>query len=214
MYKRQESSQLESFLKEVEGDLNEVRVQKVSDIEGQLGNSVNESSQFANLAALFTILITLVSSMIAARRYAKRHLLNTTLMKVFGASKKFILCSQISQLVMLVLMATLVGCSVGFSIQALLESILSPIINRELPPPTAKPLLLGFLTACCIVIAACGPYLRVLGLVEPIRLLRKDDTQGSKSEASIYLFSFLIFSLFLLFLFNDCLLYTSPSPRD
>ena len=70
-----ESSELESFLEEVEGDLNEVRVQKVSDIEGQLGNSVNESSQFANLAALFTILITLVSSMIAARRYAKRHLI-------------------------------------------------------------------------------------------------------------------------------------------
>ena len=204
-----ESSELESFLKEVEEDLNEVRVQKVSDIEGQLGNSVNESSQFANLAALFTILITLVSSMIAARRYAKRHLLNTTLMKVFGASKKFILCSQISQLVMLILMATLIGCSVGFSIQALLESILSPIINRELPPPRAKPLLLGFLTACCIVIAACGPYLRVLGLVEPIRLLRKDDTQGSKSEASIYLFSFLIFSIFLLFLFNDLRLVVS-----
>ncbi|GIS41233.1 MAG: hypothetical protein Ct9H90mP13_10790 [Pseudomonadota bacterium] len=104
---------------------------------------------------------------------------------------------------MLILMATLIGCTLGYSVQALLESILSPIINRELPPPTAKPLLLGFLTACCIVIAACGPYLRVLGLVEPIQLLRKDDTQGSKSEASIYLFSFLIFSLFLLFLFND-----------
>ena len=204
-----ESSELESFLEEVEGDLNEVRVQKVSDIEGQLGNSVNESSQFANLAALFTILITLVSSMIAARRYAKRHLLNTTLMKVFGASKKFILWSQISQLAMLILMATLIGCTLGYSVQALLESILSPIINRELPPPTAKPLLLGFLTACCIVIAACGPYLRVLGLVEPIQLLRKDDTQGSKSEASIYLFSFLIFSLFLLFLFNDLSLVAS-----
>jgi putative ABC transport system permease protein len=196
-------SQLESFLIEVEDDLNEVQVQKVSDLEGQLGNSVTESSQFANLAALFTILITLVSSMIAARRYAKRHLLNTTLMKVFGASKKFILWSQISQLIMLILMATFIGCLLGFSVQALLESILSPIINRDLPPPTARPLWLGFLTACCIVIAACGPYLRILGLVEPIRLLRKEDTQGSKSEASIYLFSFLIFGLFLLFLFND-----------
>ena len=198
-----EASQLESFLADVEDDLNEVRVQKVSDIEGQLGNSVNESSQFANLAALFTILITLVSSMIAARRYAKRHLLNTTLMKVFGASKKFILWSQISQLIMLILMATIIGCSLGFAVQALLESILSPIINRELPPPTARPLWLGFLTACCIVVAACVPYLRVLGRVEPIRLLRKEDTQGSKSEASIYLFSFLVFGLFLFFLFND-----------
>ena len=36
-----EASQLESFLADVEDDLNEVRVQKVSDIEGQLGNSVN-----------------------------------------------------------------------------------------------------------------------------------------------------------------------------
>ena len=56
-----EASQLESFLADVEDDLNEVRVQKVSDIEGQLGNSVNESSQFANLAALFTICLLYTS---------------------------------------------------------------------------------------------------------------------------------------------------------
>ena len=198
-----ETSKLEAFLTKVEGNMDEVRIQRVSDIEGQLGNSVTESSQFANLAALFTILITLVSSMIAARRYAKRHLLNTTLMKVFGASKKFILWAQISQLAMLILISTLIGCLLGFSIQALLESILSPIINRELPPPSTKPVWLGFLTAGCIVIASCGPYLRILGLIEPIRLLRKEETQGSKSEALIYLFSFGFFSLFLLFLFGD-----------
>ena len=46
-------------------------------------------------------------------------------------------------------------------------------------------------------------------MVEPIQLLRKDDTQGSKSEASIYLFSFLIFSIFLLLLFNDLRLVVS-----
>ena len=61
-------------------------VQNALDVGDNLGEDIANSTTFFNLASLFTIIISVIASMMAVRRYASRNLLHTSLMKVFGAS--------------------------------------------------------------------------------------------------------------------------------
>ena len=146
-----------SFIDSLETLDEEVRVQRIDDFGDQLGRTIDRSTRFFNMTGLFTILIAAISSMIAARRYATRHLLNTTLMKVFGASKNFILSSQISQLFLMIVLATSVGLLFGYLLQSVLITVLSDLIANDLPPPSLKPVWIGLLTSFSLVFAATTP---------------------------------------------------------
>ena len=196
-------SQINLFFDSVADLSEEVRVQKVDEIGDQLGRALDRSTRFFNLAGLFTIVIAAISSMIAARRYATRHLLNTTLMKVFGASKKFILSSQISQLLLMIFLATSVGLCCGYLVQSLLINLLDELISSDLPPASLKPVSIGFLTSFSLVFAATTPYLKLLGEVEPIRILRNDFTFRLKNNIGIYTLAILTLTVFLLVLLED-----------
>ncbi len=183
--------------------------QLFSDIGDQLGRTIDRSTRFFNLAGLFTILIAAISSMIAARRYATRHLLNTTLMKVFGASKKFILSSQISQLLLMIVLATSVGLVLGYLLQSILITVLSDLIANDLPPPSSKPIWIGLLTSFSLVFAATAPYLKLLGQAEPIRILRNDFAFNLETNVGIYSLAAITLTVFLLILLEDITLVIS-----
>ena len=82
---------INNFLAQLEDMPAEIRSQKSEDVGEDLGEALENSTIFFNLASLFTIIISVISSMVAVRRYAERNLLQTSLMKVFGASKKLYL---------------------------------------------------------------------------------------------------------------------------
>ena len=201
--------QINLFFDSVSSLPEEVRVQRLDEVGDQLGRTLDRSTRFFNLAGLFTIVIAAISSMIAARRYATRHLLNTTLMKVFGASKKFILSSQICQLLIMIFLATSVGLCCGYLIQSLLISLLDELIGNELPPPSLKPFFIGFLTSFSLVFAATAPYLKLLGEVEPIRILRDDFAFHLKNNIGIYTLAIVTLTVFLLVLLEDVSLVLS-----
>jgi putative ABC transport system permease protein len=201
--------QINLFFDSVSNLPEEVRVQRLDEVGDQLGRTLDRSTRFFNLAGLFTIVIAAISSMIAARRYATRHLLNTTLMKVFGASKKFILSSQICQLLIMIFLATTVGLCCGYLIQSLLISLLDELIGNDLPPPSLKPVSIGFLTSFSLVFAATAPYLKLLGEVEPIRILRDDFTFHLKNNIGVYTLAILTLTVFLLVLLEDVSLVLS-----
>lgn len=187
----------------------EIRVQKIDDIGDQLGRTLDRSTRFFNLAGLFTIIIAAISSMIAARRYAERHLLNTSLMKVFGASKNFIIASQLTQLVLMVLIATSLGLFFGYLLQSILIGVLKDLLGGDLPNASIKPVGIGFLTSFCLVFGAASPYLKLLSEVEPIRILRNDFHFKLKNNLVIYSIALLTLVVFLLLLFEDVFLVLS-----
>ena len=113
-----------------------IRVQNALEAGDNLGEDIANSSTFFNLASLFTIIISVIAAMMAVKRYASRNLLHTSLMKVFGASKSFILGHQIMQLVLIVITASILGLIFGYALQHLLLSTLQGIINANLPPPS------------------------------------------------------------------------------
>ena len=180
-----------------------IRLQNAIDVGDNLGEDIANSTTFFNLASLFTIIISVIAAMMAVRRYASRNLLHTSLMKVFGASKTFILGHQITQLFLLIITASSFGLIFGFALQHLLISTLQGIINADLPPPSFRPVILGLITATFVVFATAAPYIKILSDTEPIRILRNDFTIKLSSNFIIYLVAFFSMFGFLGILFQD-----------
>ena len=180
-----------------------IRLQNAIDVGDNLGEDIANSTTFFNLASLFTIIISVIAAMMAVRRYASRNLLHTSLMKVFGASKTFILGHQITQLFLLIITASSFGLIFGYALQHLLISTLQGIINADLPPPSFRPVILGLITAFFVVFATAAPYIKILSDTEPIRILRNDFTIKLSSNFIIYLVAFFSMFGFLGILFQD-----------
>ena len=194
---------LERFEKSLEGMPANIRLQNASDVGDNLGEDIANSTTFFNLASLFTIIISVIASMMAVRRYASRNLLHTSLMKVFGASKLFILGHQIMQLTLVAIFASSLGLIFGYGLQHLLLSTLQGIINADLPPPSSRPVILGFITAAFVIFATASPYIKILSETEPIRILRNDFNIKLSSNLMIYLVAFFTMFGFLGALFQD-----------
>ena len=194
---------LERFEKSLEGMSANIRVQNALDVGNNLGEDIANSTTFFNLASLFTIIISVIASMMAVRRYASRNLLHTSLMKVFGASKLFILGHQIMQLTLVAIFASSLGLIFGYGLQHLLLSTLQGIINADLPPPSSRPIILGFITAAFVIFATASPYIKILSETEPIRILRNDFNIKLSSNLMIYLVAFFTMFGFLGALFQD-----------
>tara|TARA_B100000214_G_scaffold287373_1_gene216938 strand:- start:298 stop:2763 length:2466 start_codon:yes stop_codon:yes gene_type:complete len=180
-----------------------IRLQKSIEVGDNLGEDIANSTTFFNLASLFTIIISVIAAMMAVRRYANRNLLHTSLMKVFGASKSFILGHQIMQLTLMVVSASIFGLILGYALQHLLLSTLQGIINVDLPPPSFRPIIIGFTTAAFVVFATAAPYIKILSETEPIRILRNDFVIKLSSNFIIYLVAFFTMFGFLGVLFQD-----------
>jgi putative ABC transport system permease protein len=168
-----------------------------------LGEDIANSTTFFNLASLFTIIISVIASMMAVRRYASRNLLHTSLMKVFGASKSFILGHQVMQLTLVAVFASSLGLIFGYGLQHLLLSTLQGIVNTDLPPSSSRPVILGFITASFVIFATASPYIKILSETEPIRILRNDFSIKLSSNLMIYLVAFFTMFGFLGALFQD-----------
>ena len=194
---------LETFKKLLEEIPANIRVQNALDVGDNLGEDIANSTTFFNLASLFTIIISVIASMMAVRRYASRNLLHTSLMKVFGASKLFILGHQIMQLTLVAIFASSLGLIFGYGLQHLLLSTLQGIINTDLPPPSSRPVILGFITAAFVIFATASPYIKILSETEPIRILRNDFNINLSSNFIIYLVAFFTMFGFLGVLFQD-----------
>ena len=190
----------EKLLEEIPAN---IRVQNALDVGDNLGEDIANSTTFFNLASLFTIIISVIASMMAVRRYASRNLLHTSLMKVFGASKLFILGHQIMQLTLVAIFASSLGLIFGYGLQHLLLTTLQGIINTDLPPPSSRPVILGFITATFVIFATASPYIKILSETEPIRILRNDFNINLSSNLMIYLVAFFTMFGFLGALFQD-----------
>lgn len=194
---------LSLFNEQLEEIPSDIRIQQAEDVGNNLGEALDESVTFFNLASLFTIIISVISAMMAVKRYADRNLLHVSLMKVFGASHFFILGHQLMHLFLVIIFGTLAGLLFGYALQHLIITTLQDILSTNLPPPSFKPIALGFLTSSFIVFAAAFPYVKILSNTEPIIVLRNDFKINLKNNLFIYLVAFTTMFIFLGLLFQD-----------
>jgi putative ABC transport system permease protein len=151
------------------------RLRDISDASPQVRNAVDRAGRFLSLASLVSVLLCAIAVALAARRYVHRHLDSVALLKTLGATRGFTLSVAVLQLLTLAGVAALVGSVVGFLAQEwLLRAIRGLLALTELPPPTAAPLALGFMTAIAVLAGFALPPLLQLQRVPALRVLRRD----------------------------------------
>jgi putative ABC transport system permease protein len=151
------------------------RLRDISDASPQVRNAVDRAGRFLSLASLVSVLLCAIAVAMAARRYVHRHLDTVALLKTLGATRGFTLAVALLQLLALALLAALLGSALGFLAQEwLLRTIRGLLATPELPPVTATPIAVGFLTALAVLAGFALPALMQLGRVPAVRVLRRD----------------------------------------
>ena len=124
----------------------------VRDARPEFRAALERAEQFLGLAALVSVLLSGVAIAMAARRFAERHLDSAAVFRCLGAQQRDITSIFCFQVLALGLLASTVGCGVGFVAQWGLAALLGSLMLGELPPPAWTPALIGLLGGLVTVI--------------------------------------------------------------
>lgn len=168
-------SAVESFKQQLSVQLaSGEQLEDISDTNPQIRSAMERSGRFLNLSSLIAVLLAAVAVAMAARRYAHRHRDRIALMKCMGASQAYVLRSSLLQLLMLALGGALLGSLIGYFAQYGLAWLMRDMIGEALPEPGLQPVLVGVVTAVCILAGFALPDLWQMSRTPPLRVLRHD----------------------------------------
>src|SRR3984893_10132594 len=150
------------------------RVHDITDASPQIRNAVERAGRFLSLASLVSVLLCSIAVAMSARRYVQRHLDTVALLKTLGASRAFTLSVNVLQLLAVAIVASVLGCGVGFLAQEWLLRTLRGLLAVDLPPASLVPAAIGFMTAIAVLIGFALPPLLPLSRTPALRVLRRD----------------------------------------
>ena len=166
---------VETFQQQLTGRLRAgERLSDINDTNPQIRSAMERAGRFLNLASLVSVLLAAVAVAMAARRYSHRHRDRIALMKCMGASRSLVLQTSLLQLLLLALLGGLLGSLAGYCAQYGLAWMMRDVIGQTLPEPGPAPILLGQVTALCILAGFALPDLLQMGRTPPLRVLRHD----------------------------------------
>jgi putative ABC transport system permease protein len=199
-----DTAALESFRGEASSLLRpQDEIRDFRDGRPEVRAAVANAERFLVLAALVSVLLGGVAVAMAARRFVARRLDAVALMKCLGARHREVLRLNVVQLLILVLVAGVIGCTIGFVAQFGLTALLADFVEAQLPPPSLQGAALGPLTALAVAIGCALPPLLQLGGVPPARVLRNDVGPPPLRYTTIYGVAAIAVTALLYVLFGD-----------
>ncbi|MGD8803337.1 MAG: FtsX-like permease family protein, partial [Gammaproteobacteria bacterium] len=175
----------------------------------ELNTALERAQQFLGLAALISVLLAGVAVATVACRYASRHLDTSAMLRCLGASQLTVIRLFTMEMLWLSLLASSAGCILGLLTQFVITELLDQLVLAQLPPPSFKPLLLGYATGIVMLIGFAVPPLLSLRRVPPLRVLRKDVTTRQVSGWVVYLAVVVCMALLLYWQIGDIRLVTT-----
>lgn len=106
---------------------------------------------------------------VAAQHFSQRQADASAIMRCFGATQKFLLQIYLIRMLSLGLLASSIGCLLGWLAQAILSALLANYFaTATLPAPSVTPVLLGFATGLITLLGfALLPLLRIHTVLLP-----------------------------------------------
>lgn len=137
-------------------------------------SAVDRASRFLHLAALTTLLVAGAAIALASRRLVERQTDAVAIMRCLGAPRHLLTRVFALRLLLFGLLASLVGCLIGYLGQQGLVLLLQDWFGADLPPPSWKPVGVGIGTGLVALAGFALPPLLQLAQVPPLRVLRRD----------------------------------------
>jgi putative ABC transport system permease protein len=149
-------------------------IEDIANARPEVRAGLERAQQFLRLAALLAVVLAAVAVGLAARRFMLRHLDGCAVMRCLGASQ-----GQVSRLFFLEflifgLVASALGCVVGYGAQMAMERMLAGLLNGGLPSPSPLPLAYGFGVGIALLGGFVAPQVVRLSNVPTLRVLRRE----------------------------------------
>ena len=161
-------------------------LQGVRDARPEFRAALDRAERFLGLAAMVSVLLAGVAIAVAARRHAERHLDTAAMLRCLGLSQAGVMQVFIVQLVALGVVASAIGCTLGYAAQLGLGELMGGMLLTELPAASFAPAGHGFATGLICLVGFGLPPLVGLGQVSPLRVLRRDLAGLSSARAASY----------------------------
>lgn len=183
--------------------LPEEEIEDIRDARPEVRASLTQAERFLVLSALVSVMLGGVAVAMAARRFVARRLDAVALMKCIGARHRDVLRLNLTQLLILVVTAGVLGSVAGYLTQLGLTLILADFIEASLPTAGGYGALIGPLTALVVAVGFALPPMLQLGQVPPVRVLRKDIEPPPLRYQTIYGAAGIAVTGMLYYLFGD-----------
>ena len=151
-----------------------------------INSAMDKAEQYLSLASMLSVMLSGIAIAMTANRYGQRHFDQSALMRCMGASQKTIIQIFSTQLLILGVLGSLLGCLTGYMAQEGLIILLKEFLDPELPSPGIYPLASGFVSGLVTLTGFSLPALLRLKAVSPLRVLRNDITPLPVSSLFVY----------------------------
>jgi len=141
-----------------------------------VGTALERAERFLGLAVMAAIALAGVAIAMAARRYSERHFDMSAMLRCLGASQRDLLQLYLVQLAVLGLLASTVGCLLGWLAQQGLLVLLAGLLPIAPAGTGLWPVLAGLATGLVVLAGFALPPVLRLREVPPLRVLRRDMT--------------------------------------
>lgn len=163
------------------------QILSVEDGRPELNRALGKARQFLGLAALISVMLAGVAVATVAWRFTDRHLDTSAMLRCLGASQAVIIRLFIMELLWLALLASSIGCILGWLGQFVIAGLLDQLVLTRLPPASWRALLPGYITGIVMLVGFAVPPLLSLRRVPPLRVLRKDVPVNLVSRWLVYM---------------------------
>lgn len=178
-------------------------LESIRDARPEIRSALDRSEKFLSLVALTSVVLAAAAVSLAVRRFTRRHLDGCAIMKSLGASQTSLLYLYLFYFIVLGLMASLLGCLLGFAAQEILATWLADLIEAALSPPGWQPAIQGLLVGMVLLLGFAIPPILNLRSVPALRVLRRDIGLSNTQSITGYLFGLVALSLLFLWEAND-----------
>ncbi|NOU12582.1 MAG: FtsX-like permease family protein [Methylococcaceae bacterium] len=150
------------------------RLMDIHDDRPELGSALSRAERYLGLSSIVVIIISGVAIAMATRRYTERHFNNTAILRCLGCKQNDIIRLFGSQFIVLGLIASSVGCLLGWAAQEGLFYLLKELLPKQLAQPGLLATFVGFITGMVTLLGFAVPPLLRLKQVSPLRVLRRE----------------------------------------
>jgi putative ABC transport system permease protein len=167
--------------------------------EGQpgIGSALERAESFLLLAGSLAVVLAGVAVALAARRFSERHHDYVAIIKSLGATSAVVNRLYGSSLLLLGGAATILGCMLGWAMQALFFQLFADQLPVQPGPSGVRPYAIGTVTALTCLLSFAWPPLRRLGRASPLRVLRRDLPLENRNAIADYVLGLLAVTLLM-----------------
>jgi len=179
------------------------RIEGIRDARPEIKAALERSEKFLSLAALASVVLAAAAIALAVRRFTQRHLDGCAVMRSLGASQKQLFYLYLYYFIALGVIASSIGCLIGFAAQEILTHWLAGIVQTELPWPNWLPALQGLLVGLVLLLGFALPPVLNLRSVPALRVLRRDIGLSNAHSVGGYLLGLVALSLLFIWKAQD-----------